>query len=127
MKYLTIASILLVSFDVIRSFPNKLPEPVVPLNCELPDCTILSNRYHGNALFPHPNPEMYYQCVPYDVNNWYPMERYCICGTVFNPKLARCSFWWGEDWEPICDWEMPPSFTPCDEPHKDKWVEFWWN
>jgi hypothetical protein len=88
--------------------PSKMSPPVIPPNCGLPDCSIPSNRYHGDALFPHEDPNRYYQCAPYDLWNWKPMERYCICGTVFNPKLARCTFFWSEDWEPICDWANPP-------------------
>lgn len=117
-------------FNLVQSSPSNFPPPVVPDNCGFPDCSILSNRYHEKALFPHPDPERYvwtcwfyllskicrasssrifqnnisvplllnffsitlfkefipndpwclfifryYQCVPYNLNTWLPMER----------------------------------------------------
>ncbi|KAG5671055.1 hypothetical protein PVAND_001273 [Polypedilum vanderplanki] len=109
----------------INALPNNMPPPVIPRDCGPPDCQILSNRYHQDALFPHPDPNRYYQCAPYSINAWRPMERYCICGTVFNPKLSRCTFFWSDDWEPICEWQNPPALAACDEEtygHKDKWM-----
>ncbi|KAG5671050.1 hypothetical protein PVAND_001268 [Polypedilum vanderplanki] len=83
--------------------------------CSPPDCRLPQN-HQNDALFPHPDPNFYWQCYPHSIQlGWQPIARPCACGTVFNPHIypRRCSFWWESTWYPICDWQSPPELAPC--------------
>ncbi|KAG5671054.1 hypothetical protein PVAND_001272 [Polypedilum vanderplanki] len=88
-------------------------DPVSP--CGVPDCSLPEN-HQNHALFPHPDPNFYYQCYPHNIaQGWQPIVRQCACGTVFNPHIhpRRCTFWWESTWFPICNWQSPPVLAPC--------------
>lgn len=95
--------------------PSGCPAPQRPPNCGIPDCSILSNRYHENALFPHRDATKYWQCAPLNATHWAALERDCACTTVFNPFITngppRCTFWWEANWraDPACGWVSPPQ------------------
>lgn len=98
--------------------PGNCPPPVDPPNCGAPDCSIPTNRYHQNALFPHPDPNYFWQCAPTAVGVWEPLARPCACGSVFNvnENPRRCTFWFDRSWSvpPGCTWPVPPILRPCD-------------
>ncbi|KAL7012736.1 hypothetical protein ACKWTF_015010 [Chironomus riparius] len=90
--------------------------PVIPPNCAQPDCSIPANQ-QNRALFPHPDPNYFWQCAPGTVvGTWAAMARPCACGTVFNPNVSppRCTFWFERSWQPICGWARPPVLRACD-------------
>ncbi|KAG5671045.1 hypothetical protein PVAND_001263 [Polypedilum vanderplanki] len=96
---------------------NNCPPPTFPQTpCGVPDCSILSNRYRDDALFPHPDPNYYWQCAPLNATHWAALARPCACGTVFNPNTnpPRCTFWFSDNWSPICTWQNPPNVVECD-------------
>ncbi|KAG5671044.1 hypothetical protein PVAND_001262 [Polypedilum vanderplanki] len=96
---------------------SNCPPPQDPdIPCGPPDCRLPEN-HQNEALFPHPDPNFYYQCYPHSIaQGWIPIVRQCACGTVFNPHIfpRRCTFWWENTWYPICDWQSPPELAPCD-------------
>lgn len=58
--------------------PDNCPPPTPPLTpCGAPDCSILSNRYRIDALFPHPDPNYYWQCAPLNATHWAAAQRQC--------------------------------------------------
>ena len=84
--------------------------PVNPPPCLAPDCSIPANQ-QNIALFPHPDPNYFWQCAPGNtVGTWTAIARPCACGTVFNPFVypPRCTFWFERSWTPICGWARPP-------------------
>ncbi|CAG9810942.1 unnamed protein product [Chironomus riparius] len=90
--------------------------PIVPPNCEQPECWHPQNQ-QNHALFPHTDPNFYWQCAPQGVPAvWAPMARPCACGTHFNPNVfpPRCTFWFERSWQPICGWTRPPPMRPCE-------------
>ncbi|CAG9810941.1 unnamed protein product [Chironomus riparius] len=108
-------ALLAVSTHAQTDCPDCGP-PVIPPNCAQPDCSIPANQ-QNRALFPHPDPNLYWQCTPGTViGTWAAMARPCACGTHFNPNVSppRCTFWFERSWQPICGWARPPYMRPCE-------------
>jgi len=86
------------------------PDPVFPPDCGEPDCSLPQN-HQNHALFPHPDPNYFWQCMPWNASvGWVAMPRPCACGTVFNPNVVppRCTFWFERTWQVQCNWIRPP-------------------
>jgi hypothetical protein len=99
-----------------QSCPN-CPIPPDPDNCGPPDCNDPEKIRLPHALYPHPDPNYYWQCAPnQEGRGWIAIARPCACGTVFNPFVypRRCTFYFDDNWQPICNWQNPPTLRRCD-------------
>lgn len=84
-----------------------------PLNrvCGTPDCSKSSDR---SFLFPHVNPNKYFQCRPRStMGDWEAIERNCGCETYFDYSKQRCVHPF--EWESQCysTASPPPSPVAC--------------
>ncbi|CRK87574.1 CLUMA_CG001371, isoform A [Clunio marinus] len=79
------------------------------IQCAPPNCDFVNRA----LLFPHNDPNLFYQCAPGPMGTWIPFELRCQCLTLFYTARQRCDF--PEDWTPQCIGHDPGSIpTPCD-------------
>lgn len=92
--------------------PTNCPPAMIPpitSVCGSPDCSDVTNR---PFLFPHINPNKYYQCRPRNAYSWEAIERDCGCETYFSYSDQRCVH--PPEWINRCSGTLVP-LPPPDE------------
>lgn len=75
--------------------PSNLDLPV----CSIPSCETLEQR---ETLWPHCNPQVYWQCAPSAGHSWAAIERPCALeDTRFSFDLQVCV--WPANWTQVCE------------------------
>lgn len=88
-----------------------LIQPTLNRLCSAPNCSNTDNR---PFIFPHKDPNKFYQCRPINTfNAWEAIERHCGCETYFNYQEQRCVHPY--EWVNLCSGTPinPPSPVPC--------------